>query len=173
MCVGKKNAWHSNHVTQLTIVTFVKDDELLPIELWHKGQQDVIDSNRRTGSQSVALAIRAGVELAYSSGCTIAISLDEEMRNVHCICQWLQGTGCCAPGGCDQSEDPLVHQLTCWIDVEKYRKENNQFHREGGNWKLDSKKCLWNIFTHWCKSKSANQCWLKLETHACNVWVGS
>lgn len=38
---------------------------------------------------------------------------------MHCIRQGLQGTCGSAARGCDQSEDPLVHQLTCWTEERK------------------------------------------------------
>lgn len=107
-------AINCSHSSQLTVIALIKDDELLPVQLWDKGEQDFIDSNRWTGSQGVALSVWAGVELAGSAGCTVPVSLDEEVGNVHRIRQRLQGTCGCAARGCDQSEDPLIHQLTCW-----------------------------------------------------------
>lgn len=97
--------------SKLTIVTLIEDDELLPVQLGHQSQQDVVDSHRWTCSQSVALSIGAGVELAGSAGGPVPVPLDEEMRDVHCIRQRLQRTCCSAAGGCDQSQNPLIHQL--------------------------------------------------------------
>lgn len=107
--------------TLLTIVALIKDDELLPVQFRDKGEQDVVDSNRWSGSQRVALSVWAGVELAGGAGRTVPVSLDEKMGDVHCVCQGLQGACGSTPRGCDQSEDPLVHQLACWTEDRKER----------------------------------------------------
>ncbi|TNN69635.1 hypothetical protein EYF80_020125 [Liparis tanakae] len=89
---------------------------------------------RWTGSQGVALSFWAGVELAGRAGRAVPVPLDEEVGDVHRIRQRLQGTCSCAASGCDQSEDPLVHELTCWTE-EKYIEGgwmNGEEERKGG-----------------------------------------
>lgn len=105
--------------SQLTVVALVKDDELLPMQFRDKIEQDVADSNRWPCSQCVALSVWARVELTGSTGCAIPISLNEEVGDVHCICQRLQGTCSCTACRCNQREDPLVHQLACWTEDKK------------------------------------------------------
>lgn len=105
--------------SQLTVVALIKDDELLPVQLRDEGEQDVVDSNRWTGGQGVALSVRAGVELAGGAGGAVPVPLDEEVGDVHGVRQRLQGAGGRAAGGRDESKDALVHQLTCWREGEK------------------------------------------------------
>lgn len=109
---------------ELTVVALIKNDELSPVQLGDQGEQNVVDPNRGASGQRVAFSVWAGVELAGGSGRALCISLDEEMRDVHCVCQRLQGTRSCTACGCDQSKDSLVHQLTGWRGKEgKYREE--------------------------------------------------
>lgn len=112
------------YAPELTVVALIKNDELSPVQLGDQGEQNVVDPNRGASGQRVAFSVWAGVELAGGSGRALCISLDEEMRDVHCVCQRLQGTRSCTACGCDQSKDSLVHQLTGWRGKEgKYREE--------------------------------------------------
>lgn len=118
--------------SRLTIVALVKDDELLPVQLRDEGKQDVVDANRWTCGQCVALSVWAGVELAGGAGRTIPVSLDEEVGNVHRICQGLQGTRRRTACRCDQGEDPLVHQLTCWTRGKRMRMKDKEVRKGMG-----------------------------------------
>lgn len=108
----------------LTVVALVEDDELLPVELRDEGEQDVTEADGRPGGQRVALAVRAGVELAGGARDAVAVPLDEQVGDVHGVGQGLQGAGGGAARGGDQGQDPLVHQLACWM--RKTTKQNEK-----------------------------------------------
>lgn len=98
----------------LTVVALVEDDELVPVQLRHQGEQHLVDADGRPGGQRVALAVWAGVELAGSARRALPVPLDEEVRDVHGVRQRLQCTSGGAARGRDQGQDALVHQLAGW-----------------------------------------------------------
>lgn len=101
-----------------TIFNVVEDDELLPAQLLHQRQHDVVEADRRTGRQRVALPTRAWVELAGGPRRALAVPLDVQVRDMHGVRQGLQGAGRRAARRCDQRQYALVHQLAGWRRVE-------------------------------------------------------
>lgn len=67
----------------LTVVALVEDDELVPVQLRHQGEQHLVDADGRPGGQCVALAVGAGVKLAGGARRPLPVPLDEEVRDVH------------------------------------------------------------------------------------------
>lgn len=98
----------------LTILDVVEHDELLPAQLLHQRQHDVIEADRWPGSQRVALPAGARVELAGGPRRSLTVPLDVQVRDVHGVCQGLQRAGRCTARRRHQRQDALVHQLACW-----------------------------------------------------------
>lgn len=96
----------------LTVVAVVEDNELLPAQLRHQLEHDVVEADGRAGRQGVALAVGAGVELAGGARGALAVALHVEVRDVHGVGQGLQGAGRGAARGGHQRQDALGHQLT-------------------------------------------------------------
>lgn len=105
--------WHQI-CPSLTILNVVEHNELLPAQLLHQRQHDVIEANRWPGGQRVALPTRARVELAGCPWWSLAVPLDVQVGDVHGVCQGLQSTGWCTACRRHQRQDALVHQLTSW-----------------------------------------------------------
>lgn len=99
---------------QLTILAVVEHDKLLPAQLCHQPEHDVIEAHRRSGGQCVGLAIGAGVQMAGGARRAPRVTLDKEMWDVHRVCEGLQGVGRRTAGGCDQGQNPLGHEVTGW-----------------------------------------------------------
>ncbi len=77
----------------LTVLNVVEHDELLPAQLLHQSQHDVVEADRRPGGQRVALPTGAGVELARRAWRSLAVPLDVQVGDVHGVCQGLQRAG--------------------------------------------------------------------------------
>lgn len=99
---------------QLTILAVVEHDELLPAQLCHQPEHDVVEAHWRSGGQCVGLAIRAGVQVAGGTWRPSWVALDKEVGDVHGVCEGLQGIGGCTASGCDQGQNPLGHEVTGW-----------------------------------------------------------
>lgn len=95
----------------LTILDVVEDDELLPAQLLHQSQHDVVEADGRPGGQRVALPAGARVELAGGPRRSLAVPLDVQVRDVHGVRQGLQRAGRRAARRRDQRQNALVHQL--------------------------------------------------------------
>ena len=98
----------------LTILAVVEHDKLLPAQLCHQPEHDVIEAHGRSGGQRVGLAIGAGVQMAGGARRAPWVALDKEMRDVHRVCEGLQGVGRRTTGGRDQGQNPLGHEVTGW-----------------------------------------------------------
>lgn len=99
---------------QLTILAVVEHDKLLPAQLCHQPEHDVIEAHGWSGGQRVGLAIRAGVQVAGGAWRPPWVALDKEVWDVHGVCEGLQGVGRRAAGGRDQGQNPLGHEVTGW-----------------------------------------------------------
>lgn len=97
-----------------TVLDVVEDDKLLPAQLLHQRQHDVVEAYRRPGGQRVALPPGAGVEATRGAGRAVAVPLDVQVGDVHGVGQGLQGAGGGAARRGDEGQDSLVHQLTGW-----------------------------------------------------------
>lgn len=95
----------------LTILDVVEDDELLPAQLLHQSQHDVVEADGWPGGQRVALPAGARVELAGGPRRSLAVPLDVQVRDVHGVRQGLQRAGRRAARRRDQRQNALVHQL--------------------------------------------------------------
>ena len=104
----------SSPCPQLTILAVVEHDELLPAQLCHQPEHDIIEAHGRSGGQRVGLAVRAGVQMAGGTRRAPWVALDKEVWDVHRVCEGLQGVGRRTTGGCDQGQDPLGHEVTGW-----------------------------------------------------------
>ena len=102
----------SSSCPQLTILAVIEHDELLPAQLCHQPEHDVIEAHRWSGGQRVGLPVRTGVQVAGGAWRAPWVSLDKEVWDVHCVCERLQGVGGCATRGCDQGQNPLGHEVT-------------------------------------------------------------
>lgn len=98
----------------LTILAVVEHDKLLPAQLCHQPEHDVIEAHRRSGGQRVGLAIGAGVQMAGGTRRAPWVALDKEMWDVHRVCEGLQGVGRRTAGGRNQGQNPLGHEVTGW-----------------------------------------------------------
>lgn len=97
---------------QLTILTVVEHDKLLPAQFCHQPEHDVIEAHRRSRGQCVGFPIRAGVQVAGGAWWPPWVALDKEVWDMHRVCEGLQGVGRCTAGGCDQGQNPLGHEVT-------------------------------------------------------------
>jgi len=71
----------------LTVLDVIEHDELLPAQLLHQRQHDVVEAYGRPGGQRVALPSGARVELAGGPGRSLAVPLDVQVRDVHGVRQ--------------------------------------------------------------------------------------
>lgn len=86
-------AQHLQTCWSLTILNVVEHDELLPAQLLHQSQHDIVKADGRPGSERVALPARARVELAGSPRWSLAVPLDVQVWDVHGVRQGLQCAG--------------------------------------------------------------------------------
>lgn len=115
-----------------TVLDVVEDDELLPAQLLHQSQHDVVEADGRPGSQRVALPAGTRVELAGGPRRALAVPLDVQVRDVHGVRQGLQRAGRRAARRGDQRQYSLVHQLAGW----KGEGEKGEKGEKGGRFEL-------------------------------------
>ena len=125
-----------------TVLDVVEHDELLPAQLLHQRQHDVVESDRRPGSQRVALPPRARVELAGGAGGALAVPLDVEVGDVHGVRQRLQSAGRRAARRRHQRQDALVHELAGWGGERERRVRRGEDGTEARSRKTNGDK-LW------------------------------
>ena len=99
----------------LTKIWVIEEDELLPAVLRHHLQDDLVKVDRWADHQGVVVCSgQATGQRAGGAGRPSRRALDEEVGDVHGVCQRLKAACWHAADGTDQRQDTTIHQFAGW-----------------------------------------------------------
>lgn len=99
----------------LTKIWVIEEDELLPAVLGHHLQDDLVKVDGWADHQGVVVCSRqAAGQRAGGARCPGGRALDEEVGDVHGVCERLKAACWHAADGTDQCQDTAIHQLAGW-----------------------------------------------------------
>lgn len=127
----------------LTKIWVVEEDELLPAVLGHHLQDDLVKVDGRADHQGVVVCSRqAAGQRAGGARRPGGRALDEEVGDVHGVCERLKAACWHAANGTDQRQDAAIHQLAGWREKGgAERKEGSCYSHEHA---AESLKQIWH-----------------------------